>query len=101
MPVTKSRNQAAIRVISRDRPPGLPRAPHLAIAQKLKREPTIAVGGIAIKEHLEISLSPMQVRMTHTLYSQLMQFFFNSQQATEHAGKLAVRRSSILMRVSE
>lgn len=35
-----------------------------------------AVGGIAVKEHFEVNLAPLQIQMTYQLFKKVMEFFF-------------------------
>lgn len=34
------------------------------------------MGGIAVKEHFEVNLVPVQIQMTYQLYKKVMEFFF-------------------------
>jgi len=47
-----------------------------------------AVGGIGVKEHFEVNVCPLAVRLTHRLFKKIMVFFF-PQRAYEYEGEAA------------
>ena len=45
------------------------------------------VGGIGVKEHFEVNVCPLAVRLTHRLFKKVMVFFF-PQRAHEYEGEV-------------
>lgn len=46
-----------------------------------------AVGGIGVKEHFEVNVCPLAVRLTYRLFKKVMVFFF-PQRAHEYEGEV-------------
>ena len=47
----------------------------------------VIVGGIGVKEHFEVNVCPLAVRLTHRLFKKVMVFFF-PQRAHEYEGEV-------------
>ena len=47
----------------------------------------VAVGGIGVKEHFEVNVCPLAVRLTYRLFKKVMVFFF-PQRAHEYEGEV-------------
>ena len=48
--------------------------------------PFVAVGGIAIKEHLEVNVLPLSLQLTKRFYNTAMHFFFPERSKHETRG---------------
>lgn len=59
-----------------------------AIAVRLFSRVKPPVGGIGVKEHFEVNVCPLAVRLTHRLFKKIMVFFF-PQRAHEYEGEVA------------
>ncbi|XP_067034079.1 bridge-like lipid transfer protein family member 2 isoform X1 [Acropora muricata] len=59
-----------------------------AIAVRLFSRVKPPVGGIGVKEHFEVNVCPLAVRLTHRLFKKIMVFFF-PQRAHEYEGEAA------------
>ena len=45
------------------------------------------VGGIAVKEHFEVNVAPLQIQLTFKFYKTLMSFFFPGKNIDTEEGR--------------